>query len=417
MRFRFVHAADLHLDSPFRGIAADRRMHGILHDATFRAFRRIVDLCLSESAAFLLLAGDLFDARDRSVRARLALDAELVRLSAAGVQTFIVHGNHDPLSGQPQGAAARPGIHVFGAERGEVVVVRDGHELCAVQGISYPHERVEENLAQRFGRTRELFTVALLHANLGGSAAHANHAPCTVADLTGRGIDYWALGHVHTRAVHALQDGGLAVYPGNPQGRHVLEDGERTCALVDVEEGRARVSFVGVDDVRWHALRLDIEGVPSVEALFDVLEPQLQALSAHPGPRAHAVRVTLHGRGALHRELALRATVEQLEDQWREALWTRTPQVILESVQVQTRAQRDLAALAAEGGWVSTVLAEWEGLQHSPAELRGLWDDPDLVRLERALRAVGLRSTAEASDAILQDAALRVIDALVEDDA
>lgn len=391
-------------------------MQALLHDATLRAFRRIVDLCLSEDAAFLLLAGDLFDAKDRSVRARLVLDAELSRLASAGVQTFIVHGNHDPLSGQPPGSAQRDGVHVFGPTLSEVCVVRDGRELCAIQGVSYPEERVLENLARRFGGTAERFTIGLLHANLGGGGAHANYAPCTVEDLTGRGIDYWALGHVHTRAVHRLADGSLAVYPGNPQGRHVMEDGERGCALVEVEDGRSKVTFVGVEEVRWHALRLDIGGVGALEGLLDALEPQLQQLATLRGPSAHAVRVTLGGRGRLHRALTAPATVEQLEDHWREVLWTRSPQVILESLRVETRPERALATLASESGWVGTVLAESEALQRNPDDLRALFDEPELVRLERALRAAGLPSVTVNAEALLEQAALRVIDALVEDE-
>src|SRR5437868_3130490 len=98
MDFKFVHAADLHLDSPLRGVRAEGRLREILDRATFTAMQRAVDLCLKEKVDFLLLAGDLFDAKDRSVRARLALREQLLRLDAAGIPSFIVHGNHDPLT-------------------------------------------------------------------------------------------------------------------------------------------------------------------------------------------------------------------------------------------------------------------------------------------------------------------------------
>ena len=96
--FRFVHTADLHLDSPFLGIQeVNEHVAGELREATFRTFDRIVELCLKRHVDFLLIAGDIYDSRDRSLRAQLRLRDGLRPLSEAGIPTFIVHGNHDPL--------------------------------------------------------------------------------------------------------------------------------------------------------------------------------------------------------------------------------------------------------------------------------------------------------------------------------
>src|SRR5919197_2146971 len=133
MDFRFVHAADVHLDSPFKGLELDERLRAVFERATFRALGRFVDLCLREEAAFLALAGDLFDARDRSVRARLGLARELSRLEAAGIPTFIVHGNHDPLGTIRAGTGLPPLVKVFGPEWEEVEVRRGGQTFCRVQ--------------------------------------------------------------------------------------------------------------------------------------------------------------------------------------------------------------------------------------------------------------------------------------------
>src|SRR5919197_3460161 len=132
MDFRFVHAADLHLDSPFKGLELDDRLRAVFERATFRALGRIVDLCLREQAAFLVLAGDLFDARDRSVRARLGLCRELSRLDSAGIPTFIVHGNHDPLGTLRPGAGLPPSAKVFGPQWEEVELKRGGATLCRI---------------------------------------------------------------------------------------------------------------------------------------------------------------------------------------------------------------------------------------------------------------------------------------------
>ena len=191
--FTFIHAADLHLDSPFRGLSAHGALKDKLHEATFAALSRIVDLAISEKASFVVLAGDLFDERDRSVRARLRLRDALVRLHEAGIQSFIVHGNHDPLSGDTRALKLPSSVKVFSEKWEEASVLRDGEVLCRVQGVSYPREKVTEDLSRHFGRKGPEFTVGLLHCNVGGDLTHANYAPCTVEDLGNRDLDYWAL--------------------------------------------------------------------------------------------------------------------------------------------------------------------------------------------------------------------------------
>ena len=159
--------------------------------------------------------------------ARFHLQRELERLHAAQIPSFIVHGNHDPLSGDPGGIELPPSTTVFGASWGEVKVVRDGAVRFRVQGVSFQDAQVHENLARHFHRVGPELTIGLLHCNLGGQGAHADYAPCSADDLDAAGLDYWALGHVHTRHTVKLKSGGLAAYPGNTQGRQVNETGPR----------------------------------------------------------------------------------------------------------------------------------------------------------------------------------------------
>ncbi len=415
MRFKFVHAADLHLDTPFRGVPADSGLTGTFQQATFRAFSRIVDLCLREHVAFLLLAGDLFDAKDRSVRARLALRRELERLDVAGIRAFIVHGNHDPLSGDT-GALGLPGtVKVFGPDWEEVEVHREGRLLCRVQGLSYPDVEVRENLSARFRRTAPDFTVGLLHANLGGAEGHANYAPCTVEDLAARGLDYWALGHVHTRAEYALPGGAVAVYPGNPQGRHVNEPGERGCVLVEVEEGRTRRRFVPVDGVRWHRLEVTLTGLGTLEALMGAVTEQVDASCAQELD-GHAVRLTLTGRGPLHRELSRPEALGQLEAELREQLSRRHPPVLLESLRDASRPEVDLETVRLSGGFTGTLLAEAEALAGDAEALKGLWEDAELRALGQRLRRLGVEGLETPRPELVEEAGLRVVEQLHEEE-
>ncbi|WP_309892910.1 DNA repair exonuclease [Archangium sp.] len=415
MRFKFVHAADLHLDTPFRGISADSALASTFQQATFRAFSRIVDVCLREHVAFLLLAGDLFDAKDRSVRARLALRRELERLEAAGIRAFIVHGNHDPLSGDTGTLGLPGGVKVFGPDWEEVEVRRDGQLLCRVQGLSYAEAEVRENLSTRFRRTAPDFTVGLLHANLGGVEGHANYAPCTVEDLGARGLDYWALGHVHTRAEYALSGGAVAVYPGNPQGRHVNEPGERGCVLVEVEDGRTRRRFVAVDRVRWHRLEVSLTGLGALEALVGAVTEQVDASCAEE-LEGHAVRLSLTGRGPLHRELSQPEALGQLEAELREQLSRRHPPVLLESLRDASRPEVDVETVRLSGGFTGTLLAEAEALAEDAQALAALWEDAELRALGQRLKRLGVDGLEKPRPELVEEAGLRVVEQLHEED-
>jgi len=408
-RFSFVHAADLHLDSPFRALRADERASAILGGATFEAFTGIVDLCLRERAAFLALAGDLFDAKDRSVRARLALRRELQRLDAAGIRTFAVHGNHDPFSGEVRSLALPPSVKVFGPDWEEVQVEREGRILCRVQGVSYGQERVTENLSRRFKRGGPEFTLGLLHANLGGEEGHANYAPCTAEELSSRGLDYWALGHVHTRAEHRLANGALAVYPGNPQGRHVNEAGERGCVVVEVDGRAARTRFVPLDRVRWHRLSLDVSGLADVGALADAVERLADSLPE--GPRAHAIRLSLEGRGAVHSELSIPEGRAGIEEELAQALATRPVPVLLEALEDSTRPALDPKALRDAGGLPAEVLRAADEAHLAGAA--SLFPE-ELRNLDAKLARMGVAKVEDAAERVLERAADRAVELLVE---
>ncbi|MCH8225243.1 MAG: DNA repair exonuclease, partial [Chloroflexi bacterium] len=122
-RIRFVHAADLHLDSPFSGLRSIvPEIAQTLHQATFNAYDNIIDLCIREQVDALLVAGDIFDGADRSLRAQLKFADGLNRLEAANIRSFICHGNHDPLDGWEAKITLPGGCHRFGAELTQVPV-------------------------------------------------------------------------------------------------------------------------------------------------------------------------------------------------------------------------------------------------------------------------------------------------------
>lgn len=365
--WRFVHAADLHLDSPFAGLRSYREeLARDLTAATFTAFRRLVDLCLESAAEFLLLAGDLFDGPGRSLRAQLFLRRELERLGSAGIETFIVHGNHDHLGGKGVTLAWPPGVHVFPADAVETAEVRrGGATLARICGLSHAGPEESENLARKFPAPgRGPFAIGLLHANLDGNPEHENYAPCSLADLASGGYDYWALGHIHRPGVRREAQ-PTVVYAGNPQGRHVREAGPRGCYLVEVDGHLARPRFHPTGVIGWEEAARDVSGLETVGRVLEALEQTLEERRPEPPQEGLIIRLALQGRGPAHRELRLPGTVEEILEQLREAGQSREPWVWVEHLTAATAPDWDLAALRRGTDLMATLLGQLDAARQS----------------------------------------------------
>ncbi|MCJ7441664.1 MAG: DNA repair exonuclease [Thermoanaerobaculaceae bacterium] len=418
MSFCFVHAADLHLDTPFEGVS---EMSGVvaekLRDASLEAFDGVVRLAIDRRAAFVLLAGDLYDGAERGVRAQLRFLRGLGVLSSAGIPVFVVHGNHDPVGGWPGVREWPPGVTVFGSDQvGAFPVTRDGVVLARVYGISYGHREVAENLALRFRREEGPgLHIGLLHCNVGDDPAHGRYSPCSLDDLDRAGMDYWALGHVHKRQV--LREGRpWVVYPGNTQGRSPKpsERGAKGACVVHVEGGEVRsVEHVDLDRVRFVALDVDVAGVADLGALRVRLVAEVEALTAAAGGRYLLVRCTLRGRGAVHTDLRCHGGVDELLRDLRDETYEGS--VWWEGLRDVTRSEIDLEAVRGRGDFAAELLLRAEGLVAAEAELKSF--------VETALRGGApsgvhrhLASTdvAEAK-AVIEEALVLALDLLGEE--
>ena len=339
-RLRFVHAADLHLDSPFKGIRSEAPAHvaDALSSATFDAYRNIIDLCIHEKVDALLVAGDVYDGADRSLRAQLRFIEGLSQLDRAGIRSFICHGNHDPLDGWEARLDLPAGCVRFGPEVEGFPVFLDEPERATVYGVSYPTREVRETLTPRFSgaSTGEGFSIGLLHANVGGNQDHDSYAPCSVSDLAEAGLDYWALGHVHTRQT-LRQAGPTIVYPGNPQGRHPNEPGARGVYLVEVDDnGAVHLDFRPVDVVRWETFSLDIGPLETEQALLDAVDALAEDALGNAEGRSVVARLELVGRGPLHRDLRSGDAAEAIRDQLNEQYDGRGAWLWCEGIRLDT---------------------------------------------------------------------------------
>ncbi len=236
---RFVHAADLHLDAPFSGVSADdARVGAALADATFAAFDRVIDTCLERDAQFLVIAGDAYNAADSSLRAQLHFQAGMQRLADAGIDVFVVHGNHDPANGWSAGLPLPESVRVFPTDRvGRFEVEVAGEVVAAVYGRSFARAAELENFALGYARQPgDAVAVGVLHANIGSAAGYDPYAPASLDDLRAARMDYWALGHIHKQEILARDP--WVVYPGSTQGLNPKETGAHGCMVVELSADR-----------------------------------------------------------------------------------------------------------------------------------------------------------------------------------
>lgn len=371
--FSFVHAADIHLDSPFAGVAASApHIRDAMIQASFDAWRNLVDFCIEEQAAFLLLAGDVFDWEDRSIRAQLAFRDGCMRLAGHGIGVYAVHGNHDPLQGRYAAIELPANVKIFGSVRVESCIAElQGAPIAAISGISYQAKEEKRNLARMFAShaiPEGLFSIGLVHANLGSSTGHAPYAPCSMKDLSLDSVDYWALGHVHQKRIAGEEP--YIVYPGNIQGRSFTEQGERGAYLVRVRGGAvASLDFRPLDAVRFLAINASITAHRTLDSLLqDMIDALYQATEDNP-TLPLICRFILSGRGVLFHELIGPEAVEQLLENMRETFLDRDPFVWVEKIRCQCQPEKELSELMGSDDLLARVLKDMADMESSPEDL------------------------------------------------
>lgn len=293
---KILHTADVHLDSPLRSLALrNAGLRETVAAASRAAFSQMIDRALSEEVAAILISGDLFDGRERTARTGAFLLAELDRLAEAGIQVYYIKGNHDaenPITGTldlPQH------VHVFDARGGKHQLAED----VWIHGVSFAESHAPESLLPRFKAPVEgAVNIAMLHSSLAGAAGHDVYAPCSVSDLAAMGFDYWALGHIHKRQIHA--EAPWVVMPGIPQGRDIGEAGPKSATLLTIEQGQIALSEVPTSVVEFVETELDVTGAANDEALRAKLKAHLSALSAALVAPTGVVRLTIKGAPARH---------------------------------------------------------------------------------------------------------------------
>lgn len=331
--FKFIHAADIHLDSPmymldrYEGAPVDE-----IRSATRRALVNMVNLALEEQVDFLLISGDLYDGDWKDYNTGLFLVSQLARLHEAGIPVFIVSGNHDAANRMTRTLRLPERVHCFKSNKPATRTLDDIG--VAIHGQSFLSQAVFDDLSSGYpSPVGGYYNIGMLHTCAGNRAGHDPYAPCTVQGLILKNYDYWALGHVHTR--ETLCETPLIVFPGNTQGRHIRETGPKGCMLVTVDEkGTTRADFRPLDVIRWEQCDIGIEGAESVAGLIDLIVENLAGMSGG-ADLPMIVRLNVKGRGPVHHRISAE-TEAFINDLRSEAMLLHGGRIWIEKVILDT---------------------------------------------------------------------------------
>lgn len=382
MRFTFIHAADLHIDSPLAGLGLkDKAVAERFARAGRRAVEALVAETIASEAAFLIIAGDVFDGDWKDVTTGLFFVRAISDLHRAGIPVYIVKGNHDAESVMSRDLPYPGTVHVFPS--GKAASLHLEPHRVTLHGRSFPH-RLTGDFVQTYPARRDgWLNIGVLHTSLDGSRGHAGYAPCTIDDLKGFGYDYWALGHVH--AAEIVSRDPWIVFPGNLQGRSIRETGPKGAMRVTVEDGRiVEVSPLVLDGARWAHLALDIAGVNDEAEITARIDAALAETHREGDGRPLAVRVSLQGVTPLHDRLVARR--DDMQDEVRAAGFRVAGDCWIEQFRIRTRPpQRAPTAASSDSLDIDELLREAANDPEFAAALERLVKDIE-DRLPKDLR-------------------------------
>ena len=301
--FKFIHVADIHLDSPLQGL---ERYEGApveeIRGATRKAFISLVNLALEEKVSFVIIAGDMYDGDWKDYNTGLFLLNQLSRLTSKEIPVFIVQGNHDAESKMTRDLKLPIRINMFPSKYPGTFLIEDLG--VAIHGQSFTNPAVTEDLASSFPlRSPGFFNIGVLHTSVNGREGHENYAPCKIGTLKSKGYDYWALGHVHTREV--LSDDPWIVFSGNIQGRHIKETGHKGCTIVKVDDKSiVSVEHHNLNSIVWSFCDIDVSGEENPYDIVGRVSEKVQEEYTKNNKELTVVRISIHGRCKAHMQLS-----------------------------------------------------------------------------------------------------------------
>lgn len=386
---RFIHAADLHIDSPLRGLEAyEGAPADRIRSATREAFENLISLAIDECVDFVLLAGDLFDGKWPDIKTGLWTVNQFRRLERRGIAVYLIRGNHDAVSEVRKRIRWPENVHEFPVDAPKTVI--DEELGVAIHGRGFATREVSEDLAAGYpDAIPGLFNIGMLHTSLTGDPDHDTYAPTTEDVLVLRGYDYWALGHVHVRKT--IREEPRIEFPGNPQGRHIKETGEKGVLLVSVTDRNLDyVEFTPVDVLRWHQAEIELQAEDDLDDLYQQVSASLSECREKSDGRFSAIRVRIRGACACHSQLVEPSKSEEVIAEIR-SMASAYNNVWMEKVILETSPPVDIEQLRRGADLMGDLLRSIDELATGPEE--------DLLDLANVLQPLMAKAPLELGQA------------------
>ena len=372
---KFVHAADLHLDTPFKVYNSNPQMRSKLKDALFKSFRNIINLCIEETVDFLAISGDIFDYENKSLAAQFQFVNEIKRLSEKNIPTYFICGNHDPLDSWIAELTLPENVYRFDSTQIQIEhFKKNGTVVADIYGISFPTKKASKNFALEFNKIASPapISIALLHGTIGNHEGHENYAPFQISDVANKGFDYWALGHIHKRQIVNLSYPTIA-YPGNPQGRDFGEQGSKGCFIVEIEEHSIpKTRFAPTNSIVFAEINITITPEDNIETIAGKISDAKTFIPDYADHISYILRVTIQGNTTLHSQLSNAEEIKNLIDYLNEDQLEKNIFSWIDKIEIQTKPAIDVESIRNQNQFPAALLAAFDALTNDKAKFTDL---------------------------------------------
>ncbi|RLS23697.1 MAG: DNA repair exonuclease [Planctomycetota bacterium] len=384
---RFIHAADIHLDSPLKGLA---NRHNLPTDkilaATRDALVNLVTLAIDQKVDFVLLAGDIYDGDPEDLKANFHFNQQMGRLNQKNIKVVMITGNHDAKSKISKPLSPPKNLTILSAHQPESYeIIKEGEVIAIIHGQGFLNQAETRNLAGTYpAPVAGKLNIGILHTSLDGREGHANYAPTTTNELINKGYSYWALGHIHTREV--VHQKPYIIFPGNIQGRHIRETGAKGCYLVTFNDNsEAQLEFKPLDVFRWEAITVNLDGIEEESEFEGKLAETVESRNLPFNEIPHGIRIILKGNTSLHSWLIcsqnrISENIQGIFD------GISAGNLFLEQIKVETSNEGPALKNEALGDDALSILDKAiKNLKKNPKELETLLKETPLAKLNREI--------------------------------
>jgi len=380
-KIKFIHSADLHLDSPFKGMSTlPDALYQELKSSTFVALDNLVQLAISEQVDFVLIVGDLFDQSLNSVYAEMQFLLACQKLHQVGIPLYLSFGNHDYLKSRTHTLQYPDNVHIFRSDQVECkVFYKNGQPLVGIHGFSYLERAVLENKTADYQPTEKLpYQIGMLHGSLGQSSEHDPYAPFQLGDLKSKAIDYWALGHIHQRAI--LHQDPAIVYPGNTQGRSSKEIGEKGCYLVELESLETKLTFKPLGSIQFDKLMIDVGDCDRLDQVFQVISDRLTHLT---NQKSILFLTLMNAKDALLSSY-YQGEIDELIELYNEQELEKSTWNWIQSVKLEQSVKSSKSSFETHDPFINQLISEFDTIDWSEVT-KDLWQHRQAKRFLSAL--------------------------------